>query len=333
MKYYLGVDGGQSSTLGLIADESGRVVGRGQGGPCNHVTGPEARTKFNAALIQVLTEACQQAQVDSSAVRFHAACLGFSGGTADKETFARELIKADRYRITHDAEIAMIGATAGQPGIIMISGTGSIGFGRNAKAKTARAGGWGYIFGDEGSGFDLTRQALRAALRQEEGWGPETVLRDLLLRQTHSTSINELLHKFYTPEYPRARIAAFSGLVSDAANTGDSVAEQLLFDAASQLVNYVEGVHRQLFEPSHVVAVSYVGGVFNSRLLLSEFLKSVRYRLGSRAARPQYGPAAGALIEAMRLNGFEGLPTSLPAEKRQEADLADEETGDRSART
>ncbi len=316
MKYYLGVDGGQSSTLGLIADDSGRVIGRGRGGPCNHVTGPEARTRFRAVLTAVLTEACAQAGLDRSGIVFHAACLGFSGGAGDKEAFTRELLTADRYKITHDAEVAMIGATGGKPGIIIISGTGSISFGRNAKGRTARAGGWGYVFGDEGSAFDLTRQALRAALRLEEGWGRETVLRGLLLRETGAPSINALLHRFYTPEYPRDRIASLAGIVSEAADEGDPVAEHLLFDAATQLVNCVEGVHRQLFEPTQTVAIAYIGGVFKSRPLLSEFLKSVRYRLGCQAGEPKYGPAAGALIEAMRLNGLVTLPGSLPAEEK-----------------
>ena len=92
----------------------------------------------------------------------------------DKEAFVKELIASDKYKLTHDAEIALIGATAGQPGIIVIAGTGSIAFGRNAQMQTARAGGWGYIFGDEGGGFDIAKNALRRALQFEEGWGPAT---------------------------------------------------------------------------------------------------------------------------------------------------------------
>jgi N-acetylglucosamine kinase-like BadF-type ATPase len=157
---------------------------------------------------------------------------------------------------------------------------------------------------------------LRAALRLEEGWGQETVLRDRLLRATDATSVNDLLHRFYTPEYPRDRIANLAGIVSAAADEGDTVAEQLLFDAAAQLVNYVEGVHRQLFEPSEVVPIAYIGGVFKSHLLLSEFLRNVRYRLGCRAEAPKYGPAAGALIEAMHLNGLFTMPTCLPEDEK-----------------
>jgi len=159
MPLYLGIDGGQSGTTALIGDESGRVVGRGKAGPCNHARASEGRRKFLAALRDSISAAIQ------GDPEFAAACMGFSGGPDDKEALAREVVRAERYLITHDAHIALVGATGGAPGIIVIAGTGSIAFGRNAAGKSARAGGWGYVFGDEGGAFDLVRQALRAVLR------------------------------------------------------------------------------------------------------------------------------------------------------------------------
>jgi len=313
-RFYLGVDGGQSSTVAIIGDESGVVLGLGRDGACNHVTDPEARTRFDHAVGGAVAEACRAASLDPSSTTFAAACFGFSGGTADKEDYTRALIRADRFIITHDAAIALSGATAGEPGIVIVSGTGSMAFGRNSRGGSARAGGWGYVYGDEGSGFDLTRQALRAALRHEEGWGPQTLLRDLLLRSTGAASANDLLHRFYTPEYSRPSIAALAILVSEAAEEGDREAERLLFDAAAQLVNYVEGVHHRLFEPGQSVPIAYIGGVFKGRLVLQEFIRGVHYRLNSRPIAPIHGPAAGALIEALRLGGnlsaLSGVPES-----------------------
>src|SRR5882724_8342901 len=189
-RLYLGVDGGQSSTTALIAGETGGIVGRGRGGPCNHVTTAEGRAKFLSAVGDCLEQACREAGIDATTVQFAAVCLGLSGGGEDKEPYVRELIRSERYKITHDAEIALTGATAGEPGIIIIAGTGSMAFGSNARGETARAGGWGYIFGDEGGAFDLARRALRAALEQEEGWGAETSLRQLLLEETGAASAN-----------------------------------------------------------------------------------------------------------------------------------------------
>ncbi|MBV9670050.1 MAG: hypothetical protein JOZ43_03755, partial [Acidobacteriales bacterium] len=198
-RLYLGIDGGQSSTKALIAKESGRIIGHGRAGPCNHVRTCQGRAKFFEAVSGSVNAACNQAGIDASTVTFAAVCLGFSGGPEDKEAHSRELIRSTKYKITHDAEIALSGATAGQPGIITIAGTGSMVFGRNAAKKTARAGGWGYVFGDEGGAFDLTRRALRAALQFEEGWGRPTVLRAVLLESTGARDANDLLHRFYTP--------------------------------------------------------------------------------------------------------------------------------------
>jgi N-acetylglucosamine kinase-like BadF-type ATPase len=311
---YLGVDGGQSSTTALIGDETGRVLGRGSGGPCNHVSSVEGRTKFFGALRECLKEACEQAHLDSKTVAFACACLGFSGGPEDKEAYSRELIRSARYKITHDAEIALSGATAGEPGIIIIAGTGSMAFGRNAESRTARAGGWGYIFGDEGGAFDITRRAVRAALQHEEGWGPPTILRDLLLRETGASNANELLHLFYGPEYPRKRVASLCPLVTQAAEDGDKVAVEIFDTAAAELTRFVEGVHRHLFRVDERVPLAYIGGAFQSALLVKKFKSRVRDSIASSIGPPRLGPAAGALLEALRMDGnraeLSGLPDS-----------------------
>lgn len=312
-EYFLGVDGGQSSTTALIGDESGRVVGAGRGGPCNHVRGPEGRTKFVNAIQGCLEQACTQAGLDPGSIEFRAACLGFSGGPADKQALVEELVRARELSVTNDALIALVGATAGEPGIITISGTGSISFGRNREGRTARAGGWGYVFGDEGSGFDLTRQALRAALRFEEGWGPPTVLREMLLRETGASDANDLLHRFYTTDFPRPRIAGYSRLVDEAAQNGDAVAHDILKGAAQQLAAITAAVRRQLFpEGSETVRIATIGGVFRSRLLHEHFRMLAELDEGSRVAPPVHNPAAGALIEAYRIAGLQPKLSGLP---------------------
>ena len=302
-QYYLGIDGGQSSTIALIADEAGRVLGCGRGGPCNHTTGEAGRRKFFSAVTECLEQASREAEIELATLEFEAACLGFSGGAADKETYSRELIRSKRFEITHDAMIALAGALAGEPGIIIISGTGSMAFGRNAAGKTARAGGWGYVFGDEGGGFDITRQALRAALRMEEGWGPETMLKAALLESTGAVDADALLHRFYTPDVTRQSIAALSKLVSDSADEGDEVARSILRNAAEQLSAYVDGVAQHLFSAQEMVSIAYVGGGFQSALLREAFVESMMARRNCVVKKPLMNPAAGALLTALRIAG------------------------------
>jgi N-acetylglucosamine kinase-like BadF-type ATPase len=301
---YLGVDGGQSSTTALIGDAEGRVVGIGTGGPCNHVGAAEGRSKFISAIQGCVAAACAQAHLDPATVRFESACLGFSGGPEDKEVILREILSTNQMLVTHDALIALSGATAGEPGIIVIAGTGSIAFGRNREGRTARAGGWGYVFGDEGGGFDLTRQALRAALRLEEGWGHATKLRDLLLAETGARDANDLLHRFYTTEFPRPRIAGLSKLVEQAAQAGDRVAQELLDHAAEKLACLARAVRQILGEH---LPVAYIGGVFRSYRLLASFQDRI-----SPVHAPVYGPAAGALIEAYRGAGIHVTLSQIP---------------------
>jgi N-acetylglucosamine kinase-like BadF-type ATPase len=312
MSYFLGVDGGQSSTTALVGDESGRVLGAGVAGPCNHVAAAEAAAKLARTVRECVGKACAAAGLDLDSIHFESACFGMSGGPEDKVGILRQVLPTERLEATNDAVIALAGATAGAPGVITISGTGSIAFGRNAAGRAARAGGWGYIFGDEGGGFDVGRQALRAALRMEEGWGPRTVLRDVLLQATGDANANGVLHRFYTPEWPRSRVATLARLVDEAAAGGDAVALEIVEGAARQLAALTAAVRGQLWAPGEAVSVAYIGGVFRSRQLLDRYRALVESDPGARCTPPVYGPAAGALLEAYRAAGLRPILTNLP---------------------
>src|SRR5665213_3257836 len=138
-RWFLGVDGGQSSTSALIGDESGRVVGVGNAGPCNHVSTAESHARFCDAIGGAVGAALKASGLTD--VRFAAACLGLSGGPADKEALVRELVGAEQYRISNDAVIALLGATGGEPGVIAISGTGSCRGGRPPAVVSSRRAG------------------------------------------------------------------------------------------------------------------------------------------------------------------------------------------------
>ncbi len=314
-RYYLGVDGGQSSTIALVANERGEIVGVGRSGPCNHVSGSEARARFLSVLSTCLSEALGTLHFAPASPHFVAACLGFSGGAADKTAYARELIKTDHLKVTHDAEIALSGATEGEPGIIVIAGTGSIAYGRNAARESARAGGWGYIFGDEGGAFDIVRRALRASLKLEEGWGPATSLHGLLLAATGAASANQLLHGFYANR-DRKPITELAPLVTGAADEGDAVAQDIVRKAAAALGEYAAAVHKKLFAEKVPIPVAHIGGVFRSAFLRTSFSRSIRETLGCETSFPCLSPAAGALLEALRLDGNQSRLSGLPSETK-----------------
>jgi N-acetylglucosamine kinase len=304
MRLFLGVDGGQSSTTVLIGDETGRVLGAGEAGPCNHAAAEEGRARLERAVLEGLNAACARAGLEAATVRFESACFGMSGGPEDKRAILAGTLRAEHLSVATDAAIALSGATATGRGIAAIAGTGSIAFGRNAQARTARAGGWGYVFGDEGSALDIARQALRAALRMEEGWGPPTGLRQALLDSTGRRSANDVLHLWYTPEWPRSRVAALAPLADAAAAGGDAAAIGILNRTAAELAMLVAAVRCQLWKPGEAVDVAYIGGVFHSRAVLEHFRFLVELEPGNRCGPPRLGPAEGALLEAYRAVGI-----------------------------
>jgi N-acetylglucosamine kinase-like BadF-type ATPase len=306
--YFLGIDGGQSSTIAMIGDATGRIVGWASGGPCNHVAASEARAKFLRAMRTCLVQASTHAGLDSHKPHFRSACLGMSGGPEDKAALLNELLDAERVIVTHDARIALAGATGGKPGVVVIAGTGSIAFGENAAGETARAGGWGYIFGDEGGGFDIVRQALRAVLSEHEGWGPRTALTPALLEATDTANANETLHRLYTPGWPRSRVAALAPLVDRIAAAGDPVAAAILNNAAHHLAMLAGSVRRQLWREGELSTVSWAGGVFNSAILLERFRMLAQLDGTAVASLPEHSPAVGALLLAWRAVGLQVVP-------------------------
>jgi N-acetylglucosamine kinase-like BadF-type ATPase len=302
---FLGVDGGQSSTTAVIGDISGKVIGWGSAGPCNHVSAVQARGRFLEVMRECLAQAAAKAGLDGALTRWHfkAACLGMSGGPEDKAALLHELLDADHMAITHDAAIALAGATSGEPGIIVIAGTGSMAFGQNARGETARAGGWGYIFGDEGGSFDIARQALRAVLREHEGWGAHTALTPALLEAASARDANEMLHLFYTESWPRSRVADLARAVTRIADEGDPIALRLLHQAAQELALLAGSVRRQLWTEGEPVMMSWAGGVFQSDPLLERFRMLMSLEPAAICEPPKHGPAEGALLLAYRSAG------------------------------
>ncbi len=123
--FFLGVDGGPSSTTALVGDAAGKIVGWSSAGPCNHVAAIEAQAKFLRVIGECIGQAAARAGMgrasDASPWHFRSACLGMSGGPDDKDALLRELVQAAHLTVTHDAMIALAGATGGEPGIVVIA--------------------------------------------------------------------------------------------------------------------------------------------------------------------------------------------------------------------
>ncbi|HLW46712.1 MAG TPA: BadF/BadG/BcrA/BcrD ATPase family protein [bacterium] len=316
MEYFLGVDGGASSTTCAVATGDGAVIGIGHAGPSNHILASGGRERARAAVADSLARALALAGL--GAVAFRAAQFGMTGITRDSEqarVFASvvdDAVKAGMVRIENDAVIARAGALAGRPGVIVIAGTGSVAFGEDPSGRQARAGGWGYIFGDEGSGFAIGCGAVRAALHARDGTGEPTVLVERLADGA-GMPLADIPMAFYEGRINRSRIAALSPVVSRAAEERDFVALRLIDEAAAALARLVAAVIPQLRWPDGPVAVGPVGGVFDAGRTILRPLGEALARTAPAAVLvpPKLAPAVGAVLLAMRAGGVPLTPPVL----------------------
>lgn len=272
---FLGVDGGGSKTLAVIVDETGRERGRGVAGSSNHeVVGLESA-------VTAIRDAVGHATLAAHATPpLTAAWIGLAG--IDHPRDVEMLTPAARsfattVRISNDAEL-VLSALPRQVGVAVISGTGSIALGRDAKGTLVRVGGWGHILGDEGSGFGIGREALQCAVRAADGRGPATALLDSILKCWQLPSPESLLERVY-PTFDKTAIAALAPLVLSLARAGDLMARRIEARAANELALAVMAVARRLGFVTGSLPVAFGGGV----LLHEEGLRAlVTRRLARR---------------------------------------------------
>lgn len=309
--YVLGIDGGGTKTSGVVADESGKVYMQARGGSSN----PNALTQeqFEAVLSGLLKELEQQ---DPEIFSRLAVCfagmsgVGESGRDVEFAQFLKGLLPAQtEVVVKNDAYNALYSGTLGNPGIVQIAGTGAISFGINYEDKKTRAGGWGYLFDDAGSGFYLGNEALRAIFENYDGRGPETVLTDRVLNHFGVAHIPGLIGKIYGPDHPRTVISQLSPIVSEAADTGDAVAKGIICRACEEMMKCIEACHRQLFADDHPTVIVLAGGVFTNPQqfvwYFNELSKSSLPNVVFRETR--VAPVGGAVIGGLKALGIDTI--------------------------
>ena len=296
--YIIGIDGGGTKTVGILATETGQHLAQVQSGPANyHVVG-EAQTQ--TVLESVVSELCQKAGISrTSPIRF---CLGMAGlgRAADQQVIGRicdELGIRENRILTHDAHIALIGGAEKQKGVIIISGTGAIVYGINADGEEARASGWGYLLGDEGSGYDIAIKGLRAIVRAADGRDDPTELTTRILNTLDLNEPSELIRWVHAAS--RDTIAHLAEIVFDTAQIEDRVAERIVDDAADELVCAAGSVIGQLeFEGQFDVVLS--GGNLIHQPVFADKFRRRFAKIHSEASVlfPKHEPAYGAVLLA-----------------------------------
>jgi glucosamine kinase len=321
VSFFLGIDGGGSKTRCILGDENSRL-GSGSSSGCNVLRVGEACAQ--SSLQTAIHEACVQAGVSPRDIT--RTCAGVAGGgRREIASVLRRVITSivgGEIEIVGDMEIAFEDACGAAPGVIIISGTGSIAYGRNARGETARAGGWGHAISDEGSGHWIGVAAIRAALRARDRGLNSSLLKDLMSALGVET-VEELVVRVngdpapdFASLFPVVLSTALAPRLLSAADAGDSIANEVLEYAGNELAKLGETVIRRLFSGAEEVSVATHGGVLVSS---AQVKNSLVEHLWTRDPRTRFlsreiDPAQGALGRARR--GF-GAGAAVPLVAKQ----------------
>src|SRR5258708_6379904 len=295
MKCSIGFDGGGTKTECVVLDSAGKIIGEGRGGPSNPL-----RCGFDAAfgsLRQAANEALNTAGLHTSSMS--GVCAGLAG--AGRKNVVRRVLVflAQEFpnavaQVTTDLEIALEAAVGLGPGVVLIAGTGSAAYGRNAAGETARAGGYGPWVGDEGSAFEIGRRAVTAVARTRDTGGPVTLLTDLIPKALDGPDWDELMLRVM--KNPDEIFPALFSVVAKAADAEDSAAKEILFTSAIGLGNLAMIVVRRFEITDQQFPIVKCGCVFLPSRMLNALLDSVVVSgaLRAKVSRIEISPAVGA---------------------------------------
>lgn len=310
--HVLGLDAGGTKTVCLFADGDGRILAESRGPGANLQVAGELEVE--KVLHRVMDEALAGADAVPQAI-----CLGIAGVDRPEDAavvrgIMHRIGQRARTLVVNDALVALTAGAGDGPGVVIIAGTGSIAYGRNAAGQAARAGGWGYIIGDEGSGYWIGRRALGAVVFQADGRGPATMLTPMVFAELGVGQPSELVHEIYYRGLQRHRIAALAGIVGRARADGDVVAAEILAHAAAHLVDAAASVISRLGMRGDVFPTVLAGGIFTAvpwlRTEVSRRLSDVAPR--SEVAALTVEPAVGAVRLAIaEAHGGARLPAYI----------------------
>jgi len=297
----IGVDGGGSKTIALLADRQGKILGSADAGPSNYqVLGLEGAA---ANIADAVSPLLVSAASNRTAVQLVVGVAG-AGRTQDRRRLTRMLIQrleqtAEVY-ITTDAHIALVGAVGGNYGVAINAGTGAIAVGLNINGQFARADGWGYVLGDEGSGYWIGLEATRAALRAYDGRGGNTVLEKMVREHYDIEKLSDLVEETRQHKLSPSKVSKLVPRVFEAAKTGDGVAANILAEAGRRLGRSAKTVIQQLKMESEEFGLALVGGVFRNADLgpLMQGFEGAIAQVAPRCRMvcPRFSPEIGAVL-------------------------------------
>ncbi len=289
---FAGIDVGQSSTAAVIGDGR-RIAGRGEAGPGDEIGQGASSTRLRDAVEGALASALRDAGLPDD-TRFEAIVAGISGYEGALAGAAPRL-PSRRVELMHDAPIAHAGALAGEPGVVVIAGTGSVAYTRARDGRTRTVGGWGYLFGDQGSAFWIARTAFELAIDHDAECAAQ------IAAFFGEPDLRRTARAFYEGRIARERFAALAAYCVEAAQTPGACG--CLSDPVGAAARELARLAQQaLIDPPGQTAVAFTGGLMRSSWFAGLVRATAHERLGACAiVEPVASPAEGALLLAARL--------------------------------
>ena len=306
--YVIGIDGGGTKTSAVLCAIDGAILAEAEGGPSNcQVIGVE---KTAAIILDLIHQCCHIIGCNVSQIGATVAGLAGAGRPNDQQRILDELLRIanvqkltlNRVAIESDARIALEGAFKGKPGIIVIAGTGSIVFGKDEKGKIYRAGGWGRLIGDEGSGYSIGREAFRAVAKMLDGRGEKTKLIKLLSKKFGLGTQEAIIDALYQQNFD---IAGIIPIVIEAAMKGDRIAKRLLSNASMELVDVISAVIANMHKGKNLskkLNLAFAGSLLANDNFYSKKVRSVvrRHLPQIRINEQESSPVVGAALMAIK---------------------------------
>ena len=305
-KYVIGVDGGGTKTEAVLISRTGEIIARIRGGSSNlQALGEE---KLKQELTSLISRLLKKTNTPASKVMWLFLGLAGAGRKSDQKKILSLFDDTEfksKLTVDSDAIIALAGAFGNRPGIILIAGTGSICFGKNENGKIVRSGGWGYLLGDEGGGYYIGREAVMAALKDLDGRGESTTLRNVIETKLNLNSIEEIIPLIYQNKFDRVAIADLALNVFDLAKNEDAVSQQIIKNAGKELGKLAKAVAHRLGFKDDNINIALIGSVFKQKEMLVNEISKELFELSwnIEISEPQFDPAVGAAILASEKAG------------------------------
>ncbi|MEN1967378.1 BadF/BadG/BcrA/BcrD ATPase family protein [Lentibacillus sp. N15] len=301
MPHIIAIDGGGTKTNAVLADDTGSIYAYSSTGPTNPNT---ISGEVLEQTLQLLFADLKK-QASESFAKVTTVFAGIAGASSPQNAkqlqFSLEQISPANASITVEIDTvnALYSGTYGKPGMVQIAGTGAISFGINQHRHRERVGGWGYLLGDEGSGYAIGQQGIIAVLKAYDGRGEQTILTKIVSQYFGVARGEEIIQHVYSSAIPKVEIAAAAKLVFQAYKQNDPVAKEIIHRASRELCWSVRTLYRKLFSGEKTILV-LCGGIFSESSIIPQHIKKDLFQSHQQIEMvlPKLPPVGGAVIGA-----------------------------------